>query len=268
MPYDAKYFGEIRRGAESAAACMVSEVLKILSPRSVVDVGCGLGTWLAEFQKRGIPEVLGIDGDYVDVGQLVIDRHLFIARDLRRPLGVNRKFDLAISLEVAEHLSRECAERFVSDLVSLAPTVLFSAAVPFQHGENHVNEQWPDYWAQIFLGFGYIPLDCIRPRIWMDDQIDYWYRQNTILYVRGDYIESNPDLGAIKEQQLSTVLPLVHPEVYTARSQALSLSVGDLLRALPGAVVKAALRRLAPGLMGRKLGRQVSRSDRRRVDPI
>lgn len=251
MPYDAKYFGEIRRGAETAAPSLVSEVLKILSPRSVVNVGCGLGSWVAEFQKQGISEILGIDGDYVDAKQLVIDPRLFMARDLRRPLGVNRTFDLAISLEVAEHLPPECASDFVKQLVGLAPMVLFSAAAPFQHGENHVNEQWPEYWAQIFSGFGYVPLDCIRPRIWMDDHIDYWYRQNTILYARTDYLASHSELRCIADQQPSTILPLVHPEVYMARSRPPTPGVPDLLRALRKAVVAAAVRRIAPRSSGR-----------------
>jgi SAM-dependent methyltransferase len=247
MPYDKHYFREIRRGAESSAPRVIAEVLKILSPRSVVDVGCGLGTWLAEFQKQGITEVLGIDGDYVDAKHLAIDPSFFIARDLRRPLGLERKFDLAISLEVAEHLPAECAEDFVKELASLAPVVVFSAAVPLQRGENHVNEQWPEYWARIFLGFGYLPLDCIRPRIWMDDQIDYWYRQNTILYVRANFLETHSELRSMGDRLGLPVLPLVHPEVYIARSRPPTPSVADLLRALPKAVLSAAKRRIAPG---------------------
>jgi SAM-dependent methyltransferase len=246
MPYDKEYFGTIRRGAEAAAPRIVSEVLKILSPRSVIDVGCGVGTWLAEFQRCGITDVVGIDGDYIDANALAIEPRFFIARDLRRRLDINRRFDLAISLEVAEHLPQECALGFVGELVNLAPTVLFSAAVPFQRGEEHANEQWPDYWAQLFSGFGFAPLDCIRSRIWMDDHIDYWYRQNTILYMRADYLESNSELKRIADRQSSTVLPLVHPEVYTARSRPPTPSVADLLRALPRAVVTAAVRRIAP----------------------
>jgi SAM-dependent methyltransferase len=250
MPYDKEYFRTIREGAETAAPRVVSELLKILSPRSVIDVGCGLGTWLAEFQRRGIVDVVGIDGDYVDANALAIEPRFFVARDLRLPLAMNRKFDLATSLEVAEHLPPQCAVGFVSELVNLAPTVLFSAAVPFQGGEHHVNEQWPDYWAQIFLGFGYSPVDCIRPRIWMDDQIDYWYRQNTILYVRGDYMESNSKLRLFVGQQSSPVLPLIHPEVYMARSRPPSPSAGDLLRTLRRAVVHAVVRRIAPRRIG------------------
>ena len=255
MPYDKEYFGIIRRSAEAAAPKIVAEVLELLSPRSVIDVGCGMGTWLAEFQRRGVTDIAGVDGEYVDAKALAIDPRFFIARDLRRPLDVGRIFDLAVSLEVAEHLPPEWAVGFVKELVALAPAVLFSAAVPFQSGEGHANEQWPNYWAQIFSSFGYVPLDCIRPRIWMDTAIEYWYRQNTILYVRRDRLESNAKLRVIAEQQPAMVLPLVHPEVYTARSQPVSLSVGDLLRALPRAVVKAAVKRIPPRLIGHKPGK-------------
>jgi len=251
MPYDKEYFKEIRRGAESASPKLVSEVLKILSPHSVVDVGCGMGTWLAEFRKQGITEVLGIDGDYVDAKHLAIDPSFFIVRDLRRPFALARKFDLAISLEVAEHLPPEGAEDFVKELARLAPVVLFSAAAPFQRGDGHVNEQWPGYWARLFVGLNYRALDCIRPRIWMDEQIAYWYRQNTILYVHADFLETHSELRNMAERLGPTVLPLVHPEVYVARSQPPNPSVVDLLRALPKAVLKAAKRRMAPELSHR-----------------
>jgi hypothetical protein len=134
----------------------------------------------------------------------------------------------------------------VKEVARLAPVVLFSGAVPFQRGENHGNEQWPDYWARIFLGLGYLPLDCLRPRIWMDDQIDYWYRQNTILYVQADFLETHSELRRLADRLGPTVLPLIHPEVYTARSRPPTPSVGDLLRALPKAVLSAVRRRIAP----------------------
>ena len=67
---------------------------------------------------------------------------------------MNRKFDLVLSLEVAEHLPSECAEAFVESLVNLGPVILFSAAIPYQGGENHVNEQWPEYWVGVLSGEG------------------------------------------------------------------------------------------------------------------
>lgn len=256
--YASGFFEGIRLGSRRSAEAVVPLVVELLCPKSVIDVGCGVGMWLAEFQRQGIADVVGIDGDYVRSNALVIEPQNFLARDLRCPLTINRKFDLAISLEVAEHLPPECALGFVRGLVSLSPAVLFSAAVPFQSGEHHLNEQWPDYWAQLFVGFSYTALDCIRPRIWMDDRIDYWYRQNTILYLQTDQIASNSTLKRIADQQPSRVLPLIHPEVYTARSQPASPGVGSLVRAMPGAIAKTVRNRIVPGIANRKFWKQAS----------
>src|SRR5262249_19580791 len=147
-----------------------------------VDVGCGTGPWLKAFMRAGIPSVTGVDGSYVNPGQLRIPQSSFIAKDLTKPLNLDRKFDLCISMEVAEHLPPARAASFVADLVSLAPVVLFSAAVPEQGGTNHINEQWPEYWRDLFEKHEYRVIDCIRPKIWNDRRVDYFYRQNSLIF--------------------------------------------------------------------------------------
>ena len=177
--YTPNFYAGQADGSERSAAAVAPVVLGLLPPiRSMVDVGCGVGTWAKVFQQCGVVEVVGIDGSYVDKSQLRIPLDAFKPTDLSKPLDVERTFDLAISLEVAEHLPPERAGSFVSDLTSLAPFVIFSAAVPGQGGANHLNEQWPDYWIALFAEHGYRMFDCIRPRIWNDDRVEYWYRQN------------------------------------------------------------------------------------------
>lgn len=61
-----------------------------------------------------------------------------LANPLKEPLG---RFDLAISVEVAEHLPKEAAETFIDNLVSLSDEVVFGAAYEHQGGVNHLNEQ-------------------------------------------------------------------------------------------------------------------------------
>lgn len=139
--YDERFFEELREGARSSARAVVPLVMRMLAPASVVDVGCGLGTWLAVFAENGISDFLGIDGSYVDPLRLEIPRGRFLPHDLSTPLRLDRRFDLAVSLEVAEHLPGSAAETCVGSLAELAPLVLFSAAIPFQGGTNHVNEQ-------------------------------------------------------------------------------------------------------------------------------
>lgn len=148
----------------------------------------------------------------MDRGQLEIPAERFQAADLERPLSLNRRFDLVVSLEVAEHLAAECADNFVESLTRLGPAVLFSAAIPYQGGACHVNEQWPSYWVKRFQGRGYEPVDCLRRRVWQDRRVEWWYAQNTLLYAERGYLDRHPLLNREYEFAGGTALPLVHPK--------------------------------------------------------
>ena len=149
-PYDPSFYKARSTGSASSAWSVVPYLMSLLKPRSVVDVGCGTGTWVAEFRQQGVAVALGIDGVYVDKSQLRIPADLFLDWDLELPLEIDQTFDLAISMEVAEHLSRDRAYSFVRDLTHLAQVVVFSAAIPFQGGTNHLNERWASYWKALF----------------------------------------------------------------------------------------------------------------------
>lgn len=179
--YDQSFFEGIEEGSRHSAQKIVPLVLSLLEPKSVVDVGCGEGSWLAEFLRHGILDVRGLDGAYVPTEVLKIPAPLFARCDLRRSFSLDREFDLAISMETAEHLPAARAEGLVTDLVRLSPHVLFSAAIPWQRGHYHINCQWPDYWQKLFRNHDYLAFDIIRPQIWNDDSIAFWYRQNSIL---------------------------------------------------------------------------------------
>jgi SAM-dependent methyltransferase len=212
--YTRNFYEGLRNGAARSAEAIVPLALQLLPARSVVDVGCGDGSWLAVFRKFGVDEILGIDGEYVDQGLLQIPRDCFQAVDLTKPFGLERVFEMAVSLEVAEHLPADSAPVFVECLTRLAPAVLFSAAIPFQGGTNHINEQWPDKWAALFREHGYLPVDCIRKRIWTNKAVEWWYAQNTLLFVQASLVESNPALKAEFEQTNPEQLCLVHPRQY------------------------------------------------------
>jgi SAM-dependent methyltransferase len=205
--YDERFYAGKDLGSYRSATVILPLVFSIIAPRSVVDVGCGTGTWLRVVEELGVHDYFGYDGAHVP--QLRIARERFAAADLSQPLHAARRFDLAISCEVAEHLPSSAATSFVATLCSLSDVVLFSAAIPGQGGVHHINEQWPEYWQARFRENGYSAYDCIRLRVWGDDRVEWWYRQNAILYVadsaasRFHLPEKSPQLAA-----------LVHPVLY------------------------------------------------------
>lgn len=212
--YDRAFFDELDDGADRSARVVLPILLEFFDVGSVVDVGCGRGGWLAIWRDMGVTDVVGVDGDYVDTSRLAIPVDRFQARDLREPLRLSRRFDLVMSLEVAEHLAPEHAESFVDSLVRLGPAVLFSAAIPGQGGRHHVNEQWPEYWAELFAAHDYVPVDLIRRRIWRDPSVDWWYAQNVLLYAHQEWLQSVPRLKQEHDLMGTDQLSLVHPQKY------------------------------------------------------
>lgn len=188
--YDQEFFDYIRAGARRSADVIVPLLIEHIQPQSVVDVGCAEGTFLAAFQRAGIDDVWGVDGDYVDRDTLEIPSDRFEVADLNRPYRNDRRFDLALSLEVAEHLKPERSESFIEDLVRLAPVVCFSAAIPNQIGTGHINGRWQDEWAEIFRSHNYAPVDFLRGEIW--ERVEPWYAQNIIVYARPDKLSGSP----------------------------------------------------------------------------
>ncbi len=212
--YSKEFYEEFRSGSLRSAEIIAPLVLKFLSVQSVVDVGCGVGAWLAAFQKLGVEDIFGLDGEYIFDADLQISRDCFQAVDLSKPFTLGRIFDLAISLEVAEHLPAVSAASFVESLTQLAPAVLFSAAIPLQGGNHHINERWPDTWAELFAKHGYVPIDSIRRQIWQNEAVEFWYSQNILLFARRDVLESNAALRAEFERTNLEQLCLVHPRQY------------------------------------------------------
>ena len=214
QPYSAEFFDQQSGGSRRSAQRIVPLVMELVRPRSVVDIGCGVGTWLSVFREHGVSRVLGIDGDYVDRRMLQIPAESFRAADLSLPLVLNERFDLAISMEVGEHLPPDAGRTLVQTLTRLAPVVLFSASIPHQGGVGHLNEQWPTYWRENFASFGYEVIDCIRKHVWSDSGVQYWYAQDAMLYVERSYLEAHPVLVRERAATSDKQLSLVHPDRY------------------------------------------------------
>ena len=207
--YDASFFGQNVVGSLTSARAVLSMLFQYLKPASIVDVGCGLGAWLKAAKELGVDDVLGIDGDYVDRDTLVIPKASFQPSDLCLPFALDRRFDLAISAEVAEHLPYGRSETFVRDLTALSDVVLFSAALPYQGGTNHINEQWLEFWAILFQRQGYVPIDVLRRQFWSEQTVEFWYSQNLVVFCTAEAAaEHFPNESLASGQPLSYPHPL------------------------------------------------------------
>jgi hypothetical protein len=212
--YGHDFYADRHQETVYSANTVLSLVLDALPPvRSSIDFGCGLGTWLSVLKEKGICEIQGLDGPWVEHNLLEIPREDFREINFEETITLEKRYDLAITLEVAEHVSQESATSFVESLVRASDFVLFSAAIPFQGGTGHVNEQWPDYWVEIFATRGYVALDLVRNKIWNDKNIPFWYRQNILLFVKKEKM-SSIRVASFNESESNFPIALVHPYLY------------------------------------------------------
>lgn len=199
-----------------SARCVVPHVLDLIKPESVVDFGCGTGAWLKVFSEtENCNTVVGFDYGDVDADQLLIKESEFQKVDLTKTINLNRRFDLVLSLEVAEHIEEHYASQFLENLASLSDVVLFSAAIPGQRGRNHVNKRFPSYWADKFLNEqGYQVADVVRKKIWQSAEVEFWYRQNILLFCSPTAIKQNSRLAAAVASSDPKFLDIVHPLLF------------------------------------------------------
>lgn len=213
-PYSPDTYAAWQDGAARSARAVLEVIWPLVAPQRVVDVGCGIGLWLAEAERRGAAVLRGFDGPWVEPGQLRSAAIRFTSVDLEQGLPEDERYDLAISVEVAEHVSRDGADRFLDALVRLSDVIVFSAAIPGQGGVSHVNEQWPSYWARRFAARGFSAFDVVRQAVWTNGDVEWWYRQNLLLYVRdGSTAVDRATLRTLERPPLD----LVHPDLYDAK---------------------------------------------------
>jgi hypothetical protein len=199
-PYHDGFFDAQAEGALRSARVIAPIIVDLIHPARVVDVGCGRGAWLKAFQESSATAIKGLDGAYVDRAQLMIDPAAFTAADLTNPPDLG-KHDLAICLEIAEHLPSRSARSLIRALTSAAPAVLFSAAVPGQTGTRHVHERWPWYCEELFQERGFQRLDPVRRCLRDDQRVEWWYRQTRRSTLRARPSNGHPHCGTKRSRR-------------------------------------------------------------------
>ncbi|HIH37836.1 methyltransferase domain-containing protein [Candidatus Woesearchaeota archaeon] len=235
MAYSKRFYLALHEGSIRSAREVAPIIHSLLKGKSVADVGCGVGSWLLAFQEQGIHDYLGIDHPRVQK-EIIIPPEKFYPHDLTRPLRLNRKFDIAISLEVAEHLPKTAASIFVETLTRLSDQIVFSAAIPHSGGHHHINEQWPTYWAALFKKRGYLVIDPFRRALWNNENVEWWYAQNMLCFIKKSLLEKNEKLSREKALTFESQISLVHPKRYLVLAKPVEL----VKRIVPYPIRKAA----------------------------
>ena len=233
--YGQEFYETLGRAASKSASEVVPIVLEYVRPTSVVDIGCGTGEWLAEFQKHCVTDILGVDGPWINPNALRIRAESFRSVELTTDFNLGRPFDLVVCLEVAEHLPALAAETLVESLTRLGSVILFSAAAPYQGGTHHINERWPSYWAGLFAARGFRAIDCLRPRLWNNPRVDFFYAQNAYFLADCDGLDRWPQLAEAAKYLLPYPLDFVHPRLFL-QSTAAAKWPKELFHAFLGAV--------------------------------
>jgi SAM-dependent methyltransferase len=250
MAYDFSWHADHGALTDSSAETVLRTLMEIFAPQSVLDVGCGDGRWLRQCLKLGVQSATGVDGPWTDLKSLVIPRDCFIVQNLEQRFSLSRKFDLVLSLEVAEHVAPASSEGFIANLVAHGDCVLFGAAIPYQGGFRHINERWQSFWAEAFAHHRYQVFDLFRSRIWNSEAIHFWYKQNMLLYINVE----RADLLATAETYLrknavyQLPLDVVHPEKYQAIASYDQIAFKSLLRKLPRKALEKARSVIAGGI--------------------
>ena len=186
--YDEEFYKVNAKESYDSAMKIIEVIKKFYMPKSVFDLGCGVGTWLKAWQDNGAEEILGVDANEMDEKYLYIPRnHLQIVDFEKQKITLEKKFDLAMSLECLEHISNKREDIAIQTLANAADFILFSAAIPYQVGTNHINCHKLTYWVDKFKQEGFACFDIIRPELLKNAvKVGPWYMQNILVFARND----------------------------------------------------------------------------------
>jgi 2-polyprenyl-3-methyl-5-hydroxy-6-metoxy-1,4-benzoquinol methylase len=155
----------------------VDRIVSLVKPRTILDVGCGIGRTTVYLHRRGFA-TLGVEASRIAIRRSEIP-DLIRQHDLRFPLELKQFFDLVWCFEVAEHIHRKFVNTFVDNLVRHSKVIALSAAPPGQGGEGHFNEQPRRYWEAKFADRGY----ALHTE-WTSamQQVDEFYSENMMVF--------------------------------------------------------------------------------------
>lgn len=218
--YTKKFYEDQMAGSIRSARIIAPIVCEVLTINSVLDLGCGVGTWLRAFAECGADRLIGLDGEYVPQDKMLIDISNFKPINISSLDSLPKDLDLCVCMEVLEHLPHKVGKKIVRLLTEAAPAILFSAAIPGQGGTNHINERWHHEWHQEFSKHDFSVFDIVRPRVYHETDVEPWYRQNAFLYINEKRLRSKTrilNLSTNHDFRLTPIEPRILAQFMSTR---------------------------------------------------
>lgn len=212
---------------------LADAIISSLQPKSVIDVGCGIGLLMNQLAKNDI-DVLGIEGTWLQDESMIMSPEKYLRLDLENSFTIQRKFDVCCCIEVAEHLDPSRADGFIKDICALSGAVVFSAAIAGQGGKGHKNEQWQEYWCSKFESNGFSTFDLFRDRFRRDNKMLPWLQQNVLLFLDKQHRLADELIAFQIEPEMANMIhPTYHEKIMrrtrrSFRRRIANLRVGDV----------------------------------------
>ena len=214
MSYRYSFYKNRTAATSSASDIILRTIAKSFSDINLVyDIGCGSGAWLEAADDIFKPDkLIGLEGEWLPekILKKVDNKKISIKKgNLNSDLFLSNvtECDLIICLEVLEHLQENTVKFICEKIFKKARYILFSAALPFQGGNGHITERPLSFYVELMNQNGYGCKDKLREKIWNNDKIPFWYRQNIVLFERG------------AKNNLSFPIDIGHPECLRLRAQ-------------------------------------------------
>jgi SAM-dependent methyltransferase len=168
---------EERQPAERIAKWISSA----LPPGTVLDIGCGPGTYVTALRSFGI-SARGIDvDDRVKGKEHLKYQSLF-------ELSNEDRADIVLCLEVAEHIEENLADVVAHQVAgTVKKTLIWTAAQPGQGGIGHINCQPREYWEKKLTEQGLVRNRELETRMLefiVQGPHMIWFRNNVMVFER------------------------------------------------------------------------------------
>jgi hypothetical protein len=184
--YTSNFYESVADRADVASEAIFSIFFRAIKVASIKDIGCGNGIWLRQTLEIGsVKNRIGYDLPSALESAAPFSNKDIVFNEINLE-SKNYDFmstDLALCLEVAEHVSSESAVRLIESICRSSKYVIFSAATPGQGGYNHINERSFNYWVSLFEANGFVGFDVFREKIQQDHRIPFFYRNNVFLFI-------------------------------------------------------------------------------------